>query len=149
VLAIQQIGWHRVALFVLLCAMSFYVFSLQLLWYYHRPFALPAYYGVFFLLMLGSTWMYFVATSRRVRILFVVVAALTIGMVPYEMRLPLVFSPESIDGGRLSDATKNLSLPTRILIEAAFFPAIHAILQLLICVLVSGARLQRQPLKHD
>jgi hypothetical protein len=146
---LRQSGWHRVALLLLLCAVSFYVFSLQLLWYYHRPFALPAYYGIFFLLILGSIWMYFVAASRRVRILFVMIAALAIGMIPYEMRLALLFSPERIDAGRLSDATKNLSLPSRVLVEAAFFPAIHAILQFLICVLVSGARTRRQLLKHD
>jgi hypothetical protein len=120
-----------------------YVLSLQLIWYYYRPVLLAIYYLAAAIFLALATWRYYSSAARSRLWITVVAAALLIGMIPYEMRLPLVaglFAPGEIEMEDLSDATRKWPTVFRALFEVALYPVIHFVLQ---CATAMAARRSR------
>jgi len=120
---------YRLAMFVLLCAASSFVLSLQLFWYYDHPVLLPIYYVIFAILLAIATRRYYLFPARSR--LWIVVAALLIGGIPYEVRLQfvggLLFG--NLDPEILSDLTRSWPTYLRATFDVAFYPVIHLLLQ--------------------
>lgn len=139
---LRSLGTYRLALLLLLYAASFLILSVQLIWY-SRPMLGAIYYLIFASALAAVTW-YGSSARRRSRLVGIaVVAALLIGTIPYEVRLPFVSSllvPGGIDPNDLSDLTRYLPMSLRVMYEVATFPVIHFLLQ---CAIAATFRRNR------
>src|SRR5688572_9229874 len=118
-------------LLILLLAASFYVFSLQLIWYYYHPVLLPIYYLVFSIVLVLAVWRYWESVAQS-RLWIIAAASVLIGFIPYEMRLSVardLLSPGDFDPETLSDVTRKWPMPMRATFELMALPSVHFLLQ--------------------
>ena len=118
-------------------ALSFYLFGMQMLWYYiDHKFMWYVYYVAFFLMFAFASYSFYTANGKP-KVWFIAIWAILMAYMPYDV-IPLVLFDVLSDLGSnanlLSAVTKGLSVYVRAFVEVIFYPAVHFILLVMLAI---------------